>query len=90
MASKFNIGSFVASFEASPSESKLDALKRNELFDLAKHYNVSGYFSVIPTPTRKFNFEGKKKDDCLIVKERKTFAPGMHISILKERKSLIV
>ena len=34
-----------------------------------------------PPPTRKFN---------LILKERKTFAPGMHISILKERKRLIV
>ena len=41
MASKFNISGFVAGFEASPSETKLNALKRTELFDLAKHYNVS-------------------------------------------------
>ena len=38
----------------------------------------------------KFNSEEKKKADCLIVKERKIFAPGMHISILKERKKMIV
>lgn len=41
MASKFDINEFVESFEASPSEIKLNALKRTELFDLAKHYSVS-------------------------------------------------
>ena len=41
MASKVDISKFVASFEASPSETKLSTLKRTELFNLAKHYNVS-------------------------------------------------
>ena len=41
MAGKFDVEEFVAFFEASPSESKLNALKRADLFDLAKYYNVS-------------------------------------------------
>ena len=41
MANKFNLSEFAANFEASPSETKLNTLKRTELFDLAKHYNVS-------------------------------------------------
>ena len=41
MASKLNVEGFVSDFEAKPSESKLDKLKRSELFEVAKYYNVS-------------------------------------------------
>ena len=61
---------------------------------MTNNCNVSqGTFLLSPPPPHQkieFNSEGKKKADCLIVKERKTFAPGMHISILKKRKRLIV
>ena len=50
-----------------------------------KRYRVLFCYSP-PPPHQKmyFNSEGKKKADCLIVKERKTFTPGMHISIVKD------
>ena len=37
----FNITDFFTDFEKSPVESKLNALKRSQFFDLAKYYEVS-------------------------------------------------
>ena len=46
-----------------------------------------------PPPLRKFNLILKERKRLIVLivkcKGRKTFAPGMHISILKERKRLI-
>ena len=41
MASAFDVVDFVQDFESNPSKTKLNVLKRSELFDVAKYYKVS-------------------------------------------------
>ena len=41
MAAKFDLEEFVGEFEEKPSETKLDSLKRTELFEIAKYYDVA-------------------------------------------------
>ena len=41
MSSKFDICNFISDFEISPSEHKVGSLKRSELFEVAKYYDVS-------------------------------------------------
>ena len=86
---KFEIDEFITEFEATPSEAKINSLRRADLFEVAKYYQVSVTSSMRKCDLRDVLLEFFVEEDLLEVPEVKSPQSEAAAIKLKELELLI-